>query len=264
MVALAFGMAYGDSSALEPVIKGMVLVNGGTFTMGCTEEQQDRNPDNDCYYDEKPAHKVEVGSFYISKYPVTQKQWFDIMGTTAKEQRDKTDTQGPLAGEGDNNPMYYVSWNEAQDFIGKLNAKTGKKFRLPTEAEWEYAARGGSKSKGYKYSGSNNIEEVAWYKENSCEGTFKNKSCSTRIAGKKKPNELGIYDMSGNVWEWTNSNYGGYSSSSQTNPRAPRGCYVCRGGAFYLPGWMSRVSIRDCYKPGDRFGGVGFRIVMEP
>ena len=147
-----------------------------------------------------------------------------------------------------------VSWNDIQEFITKLNAQTGKKFRLPTEAEWEYAARGGNQSKGYKYSGSNSISDVAWYDDNSGD--------KTHPVGQKTPNELGIYDMSGNVWEWCQDWYGDYSSSSQTNPTGPSsGSYrVLRGGSWNNGARNCRVSNRGSYNPDSRSYRSGFRL----
>jgi formylglycine-generating enzyme required for sulfatase activity len=159
----------------------MILVRGGTFRMGDTDGQGGDN--------EKPVHNVTLRDFYIGKYPVTQKQWVQVMGSNHSNFK------------GDDLPVEQVSWNNVQEIIKELNAKTGKKYRLPTEAEWEYAARGGNKSKGYKYSGSNDIDKVAWYADNS--------GNKTHPVGTKAPNELGIYDMSGNVWEWVNDKYGG-------------------------------------------------------
>ncbi|MDR3261780.1 MAG: formylglycine-generating enzyme family protein, partial [Tannerella sp.] len=217
----------------------MVLVRSGTFTMGCTSEQ------DVCYNDEKPAHKVTLSYFYIGKYEVTQKQWTDIMGTN------------PSKFKGDNLPVEGVSWNAVQEFISKLNAQTGKNYRLPTEAEWEYAARGGESSRGYKYSGSNNVGEVAWYSGNSGD--------KTHPVGTKKANELGIYDMSGNVWEWCSDWYGAYSSSSQTNPQgATSGSYrVARGGGWSGYARNVRVPFRNARAPGNRSSYLGFRLASS-
>ncbi|MBQ7951520.1 MAG: SUMF1/EgtB/PvdO family nonheme iron enzyme [Alistipes sp.] len=209
------------SSDSDSTIGGldMVFVKGGTFTMGATSEQG-----ADAYDDEKPAHSVTLSDFYIGKYEVTQAQWRAVMGSN------------PSSFKGDNLPVENVSWNDIQKFIQKLNTQTGKEFRLPTEAEWEYAARGGSKSRGYKYSGSNNIGDVAWYSGNS--------GSKTHPVGQKQPNELGIYDMSGNVWEWCSDWYGSYSSSSQTNPKGPNsGDYrVLRGGDWGMIFWKNIYS----------------------
>jgi formylglycine-generating enzyme required for sulfatase activity len=250
----------------------IVFVKGGTFTMGCTAEQG-----SDCESDEKPAHSVTVSDFYIGKYEVTQEQWIRVMG-------------------GNNNPSYFkggklpvetVSWNDVQKFILKMNTLTGKKYRLPTEAEWEYAARGGQNSKGYKYSGSNNAGNVAWYIVNSGDkvlrdGLFEkyvnkrdidgygkvltsNKN-RTHPAGTKLPNELGIYDMSGNVWEWMSDWYGEYSSTAQINPKGPStGSYrVGRGGSWSGGARYCRVSDRDYSIPGFSGYFVGFRLVLSP
>ena len=212
----------------------MVYVEGGAFMMGCTLEQ------GNCRNEEKPVHPVKVSDFYIGKYPVTQKQWFEIMGTDVYQQRDKRGPDFSVLSEGDNYPMYYVSWDEAQDFIKKLNEKTSKHYRLPTEAEWEYAARGGNKSRGYTYSGSNEADEVAWYKNNS--------GGEMHPVGTKKANELGIYDMSGNLLEWTNdwfdSSY--YENSPTQNPEGPAsGMWrVRRGGSYAFNMGVSRVSFR--------------------
>ena len=221
----------------------MVYVEGGTFTMGATPEQG-----SDAESDEKPAHKVTLSSYYIGKFEVTQAQWRTIMG------------KNPSNFTGDNNPVEKVSWHEAQEFCQKLSSLTGKNYRLPTEAEWEYAARGGNKSKGYKYSGSNTIGDVAWYTSNS--------GSKTHPVGQKQPNELGIYDMSGNVYEWCSDWYSSsyYSSSPQTNPTGPtRGSRrVYRGGSWYNGAYYCRVSYRGNDYPGDRYNGMGFRIVCEP
>ena len=240
-----------------PVIE-MVFVEGGTFTMGCVPEQGD-----DCVADEKPAHRVTLGDFYIGKYEVTQGQWREIMGTDVRRQRDNIHERLPLYGVGDNYPMYYVNWYETQEFIRKLNEKTGGNYRLPTEAEWEYAARGGNKSRGYRYSGSDIIGEVAWYFENSGDNGG-NMNGMTHQVGRKKENELGIHDMTGNVWEWVSGFYGIYSSEPQTNPEGDTGWLrVLRGGSWFYHPWPERVSIRGSSAAENLGGHIGFRLVRD-
>lgn len=231
----------------EPV---MVEVQGGTFWMGCTSEQQ-----GSCDSDESPLHSVTLSSFKIAKYEVTQAQWQLLMGTSISQQQSKAGASS-LYGVGDNYPMYYVSWNEAQEFISRLNAATGKNYRLPTEAEWEYAARGGNQSRGYKYSGSNFVEQVAWYGENS--------GSTTHPVGTKQPNELGIYDMSGKVWEWCYDWYGSYSSAQQRDPiGASSGSHrVFRGGSWSDDASSCRVADRSSRTPSLRNSHLGFRLVL--
>jgi formylglycine-generating enzyme required for sulfatase activity len=219
----------------------MEFVRGGTFEMGGTPEQG-----SDCYDNEKPVHDVTVSDFYIGKYPVTQRLWAQVMG------------ENPSKFLGDDLPVENVSWNDVQEFIAKLNRQTGKKYRLPTEAEWEYAVRGGNRGKGYKYAGSDNIGDVAWYKGNS--------DYKPRPVGTKQPNELGIYDMSGNVWEWVNDWYGGYAAEAQGNPEGPSaGSHrVHRGGSCYSAARHCRVSLRYGHGPGHRDGDLGFRLAVSP
>jgi formylglycine-generating enzyme required for sulfatase activity len=208
--------------------------------MGCTSEQG-----SDCDDNEKPAHSVTVSSFSIGKYEITQAQWETIMDSN------------PTDFKGDNLPVENVSWEEVQEFISRLNKATGKKYRLPTEAEWEYAARDGKKSRNYKYSGSNSIDEVAWYEDNS--------GYKTHPVGTKKANKLGIYDMSGNVYEWCNDWYGDYSSSAQTNPvGASSGSRrVIRGGGWNNDARGCRVVTRYGGSPGDRGINLGLRLACS-
>lgn len=231
----------------------MVYVEGGTFTMGATSEQSGEAGSN-----ESPAHSVTLDSYYIAECEVTQAQWQKIMGTTVYQQRDKANTSWPMRGVGDSHPMYYISWEEAQNFCRELSAITGKAYLLPTEAQWEYAARGGKHSKGYKYSGSYTIDAVAWYSDNS--------GSTTHPVKQKRANELGLYDMSGNVWEWCSDWYGLYSSSSQNNPTgASSGQYrVLRGGSWYYITQYCRSSKRGYYTPSNRYNNYGFRVVCLP
>ena len=215
----------------------MVYVEGGTFDMGATSEQG-----SDAYGNESPVHQVTVSSFYMGETEVTQRQWKAIMGSN------------PSYFTGDNRPVERVSWNDCQMFIQKLNQLTGRTFRLPTEAEWEYAARGGVHHSGYKYAGSNSVGGVAWYHDNSGSQTHDVKT--------KQPNALGLYDMSGNVWEWCSDCFGSYSSGAQTDPQGPSsGSYrVLRGGSLDGSARYCRVSRRDGYYPGDRDCSIGFRL----
>jgi formylglycine-generating enzyme required for sulfatase activity len=220
----------------------MVFVQGGTFTMGCTAEQG-----TDCWDNEKPAHTVTLSSFYIGKYEVTQAQWEAVMGDNPSEFKYC-----------ENCPVENVNWNDCQVFIQKLNAKTGKNYRLPTEAEWEYAARGGNMSKGYKYAGSSVLDDVAWY-----EGTSNKK---TYPVGQKLPNELGIYDMSGNVDEWCSDYWkDSYNAFAENNPRGPEiGDYhVFRGGSWIHVPSCCEVWNRHYY-PDFRNENTGFRLVLVP
>jgi len=225
----------------------MVPVAAGTFEMGCTSEQG-----GDCNENEKPSHSVTLSSYYIGKYEVTQGLWTAVMGNLPTLMLPP---HGGAGYGGDNYSVYYVSWNDiVDDFIPKLNELTGKTYRLPTEAEWEYAARGGNKSAGYKYSGSNTIGNVAWYADN---------SIKTYEVGTKSPNELGIYDMSGNVLEWVSDWYRSYSSGAQTDPSGPiSGSYrVYRGGSWSVSAKGCRVSNRDGNYPGRSYNFLGFRLV---
>ena len=221
------------------VIFNMIKVDGGTFTMGATSEQ--KNPDDD----EKPTHQVTLSSYYIGETEVTQALWKAMMGNN------------PSYFKGDNLPVEKVSWEDCQTFIGKLNDLTGKSFRLPTEAEWEYAARGGKRSNHTQYSGGSMIDDVAWYRGNSGSKTHSVKT--------KKPNELGLYDMSGNVWEWCQDWYGSYGSYVQTNPTGPgSGAYrVDRGGGWDYNERGCRSSNRSSYSPGYRFCSLGLRLALS-
>jgi formylglycine-generating enzyme required for sulfatase activity len=219
----------------------MVRVKGGTFTMGATAEQG-----GDAYDDEKPAHQVTLSSFMMGQTEVTQELWEAVMGNN------------PSSFKGAKRPVERVSWDDCQEFIKKLNALTGQNFRLPTEAEWEYAARGGSKSQGYKYSGSNNVDDVAWYAGNSGDKTHE--------VATKQPNELGLYDMSGNVREWCQDWYGEnyYSSSPSSNPQGPSsGSYrVRRGGSWINNARFCRVARRYRGDADFRYGNLGFRLAL--
>ena len=224
----------------------MIYVEGGTFTMGCTSEQGD-----DCRENEKPAHKVSLSGFYIGKYPVTNQEFEAVMGSSPSRIKGCPDC-----------PVENVNWFEAQEFIEKLNEITGKKYRLPTEAEWEYSARGGvsatiNNRQSYKYSGSNNIDEVAWYQSS--------KESRINPVGLKKPNKPGIYDMSGNVWEWCSDWYGEYTPKPKTNPTGvERSRFkVLRGGSWIVTENNCRVSARHRYFPNTKTYDFGFRIASD-
>ncbi len=217
----------------------MIMVEGGTFTMGATSEQG-----SDAWDEEEPIHKVTLSSFMMGKYEVTQALWTSVMG------------DNPSHHEGDDLPVENVSWNDCQTFIEKLNSLTGKNFRLPTEAEWEYAARGGNKSRGYKYAGGDNIDDVAWY--------YGNSGNKTHAVGTKQPNELGLYDMSGNVREWCSDWNGGYSSSAQTNPTGATSGFlrVRRGGGWGDIAMDCRVSRRYILTPDYSLNFLGLRLAL--
>lgn len=253
----------------------MVFLQGGTYLTGCTKEQG-----SDCIDAEKPGHSVTVGDFYMGKFELTVKQFKKFIDATnyhtdadkegwsycskgiSWEKKYgvnwKCDVSGNIYDTDvskNTYPVIHVSWNDANAYCNWLSEKTGKTYRLPTEAEWEYAARGGNKSKGYKYSGSNNIDDVAWY-----DGNSDNK---THQVGKKQQNELGIYDMSGNVWEWCSDWFKGYRGSSKVNDFTGIN-RVLRGGSWYFFAGYSRVSFRYYGNPKYRYYYDGFRVVMEP
>ena len=231
----------------------MVKVKGGTFMMGATD-QDDEASDR-----EKPAHKVTLDDYYIAETQVTQALWQAVMGTTIQKQAQQGDWSTDLKGVGDNNPMYYISWYDCQEFIQKLNQLTGGTFALPTEAQWEFAARGGNFSKGYKYAGSNNLGDVAWFGDNSND--------ETHPVAQKKANELGLYDMSGNVWEWCNDWFDEYyyQSSPERNPQGPTsgGDRVLRGGSWSDDAGDCLVSSRGDDFPGYRDYVSGMRLSLS-
>lgn len=249
---------YGDTSetaggnkvfTVNGVTFTMVFVESGTFTMGATAEQQTPNKD------EKPPHRVTLTKdFYIGETEVTQALWKAVMGFTPTASGSQWST---ASGLGDDFPAYYISYEDVQQFISQLNSLTGSQFRMPTEAEWEYAARGGSKSKGYQYSGSNNIGDVAWYTNNSGDKTHAVKT--------KKANELGLYDMSGNVWEWCSDWKGDYTSSPAVDPTGPDsgGWRVYRGGGWFSTARSCRVAFRDDGDPSHCGSSIGFRLVLS-
>jgi formylglycine-generating enzyme required for sulfatase activity len=235
----------------------MVFVQGGSYVMGCTTEQsfncEELNEElknkckNNCFEWELPVHSVTLSDFYICRFEITQKQWKSVMEDTLINSFFK----------GDELPVESVSWVEIQQFINKLNKKTGKNYRLPTEAEWEFAARGGNKSLRYRYSGDNNIDSVAWYKENA--------GGCTHPVGTKKANELGAYDMSGNVWEWCNDIFTEYNLDNQdvAVESSDEKYYVLRGGSWDSGVITARVSFRYDDLPHSTNFGIGFRLALS-
>ena len=238
-LGLRLCLSADESFTVNGVSFAMVPVAGGIFTMGATSEQGTNIDSN-----EKPTHQVTLSSYMIGKTEVTQELWFAVMGSK------------PSYFRGDNLPVEQVSWDDCQKFITKLNALTGKNFRLPTEAEWEYAARGGNMSQGYKYSGSNEIGDVAWHANNS--------GLRSASVASKAPNELGIYDMSGNLWEWCSDWYGSYSSTAQTNPTGPDSGSnrIIRGGSWGHDLLDCRVARRGAIGQTSRSIGFGLRLAF--
>ena len=259
----------------------MVFVEGGSFRMGCTESQlitnKSVNPPHILLEpDEVPWHDVTLSSCHIGQTPVTQELWMAVMG------------ENPSRYNGDKRPVECVSWHDCQEFIRRLNELTGERFRLPTEAEWEFAARGGNKSKDYRYSGSNILNDVGWYWKNSGDITLEclndqfscseddvhfderynieNMHCQTHEVSAKSPNELGIYDMSGNVFEWCNDWFDGdyYMQSPKNNPQGPEiGQFrVMRGGSCFASVEDCRNAHRLCASPDSRICNVGFRLAL--
>ena len=241
---------------LSQLLGNMVKVKGGSFQMGGTSEQG-----SEVWDWEKPVHSVTLSDYYICKYEVSQQEWEAVMG------------KNPSSFQGHDLPVEQVSWEDCQAFIQRLNTLTGLDFKLPTESQWEYAARGGSKSQGTKYSGSNTLSEVGWFWENSGEeilgGEWEVKkvtknNCRPHPVGQKRPNELGLYDMSGNVYEWCSDRYGRYRRKSQTDPIGPGSGSnrVIRGGCWNYQARESRVSYRFVNNPGNRINILGLRLVF--
>ena len=218
----------------------MVQVQGGTFTMGCTREQRP------CYDHEKPAHQVQVRAFQIGKYEVTQQLWEVVMGKNPSDFDNCPQC-----------PVEQVNWEDVQNFLKALN-QTGAQYRLPTEAEWEYAARGGQQSRGYQYAGGENLDAVGWYEENSGD--------KPHPVGQKQANELGLYDLSGNVSEWVADWYGPYTVGPVTDPRGPAegADRVSRGGSWINPARGCRAADRFWGSPGVHTSSLGFRLARTP
>ena len=223
---------------------GMVPVEGGEFDMG--------DEHGDLWDWCRPAHQVKVSDFYLGKHPVTQELWEAVMG------------DNPSFFKGKQRPVERVSWEDAQIFIKKLNGITGKHFRLPSEGEWEYAARGGPHKSPYRYAGSDKLKEVGWFEDNS--------HGETKPVGLKAPNELGLYDMSGNVWEWCEDWYGGsdyYQECKRTglteNPAGPKSgsLRVFRGGSYFSGALLCRVAYRNHSTPSLRHRYLGFRLALS-
>ncbi len=272
------GQKLTDSSKSKVQYPEMGYVEGGSFTMGCKGSQL-----NKCNNNETPAHKVHVYNFYISKYLITVKEFRRFIKATGY--RTTADVEGSsmtvlyggkadfksgvnweydAAGNKrdasqDDQPVVHISWNDAEAYCEWLSKETGKIFRLPTEAEWEFAARGGNKSHGYKFSGGNNFLDIGWFTDNSGNQTHK--------VGLKKPNELGLYDMNGNVWEWVNDWYDEayYANSPEDNPKGPQNgeLKLMRGGSWNNPPDASSVYYRNCHTPDSRKGTYGFRIAGD-
>ena len=224
----------------------MVAVEGGVFQMG--------SDDSDADSDEKPVHQVKLSSYSIGQTEVTQELWEAVMGSN------------PSNFKGLKRPVEKVSWNDCQTFITKLNALTGQQFRLPTEAEWEFAARGGVKSQGYKYAGSSTIDDVAWYAVNSYNLGSNDPNYGTHEVATKQPNELGIFDMSGNVYEWCQDWYSStyYSSSVINNPAGPdtSSNRVLRGGSWDGYAGSCRVANRGYDTPAGTYRYLGLRLAL--
>jgi formylglycine-generating enzyme required for sulfatase activity len=239
----------GDLNTIESISGNMVTISGGTFLMGCTDE------DTTCDPDESPQHEVTISPFEISRYEVTQGQWEAVMGSLP------SNIESHSLGQGDNYPVYYVSWNDVQGFIDELNFQTDINYRLPTEAEWEYAARAGTETKWYCGDDENCVDDIAWYDEEF--GTDK-----THPVGQKDSNGWGLYDMSGNVWEWVQDWYSDsyYSVSYSDDPTGPAsGSHrVIRGGGWTCNAMISRSSRRISSPPSSRGYGTGFRLVLSP
>jgi len=251
----------------------MIFVKGGTFTMGCTNEQ------SDCWDNEKITHQVTVNSFYMAACETTvanfkkfvdssgyktdaeKAGWSYVKKGSAWEMMDSVNwrcgVDGKKLPENDwNHPVVNISWNDAKAYCDWLSKKTGKTYRLPTEAEWEFAARGGNKSEGTKFSGSNKPGDVSWYADNS--------EKNIHAVGQKTANELGLFDMSGNVWEWCNDWEGDYSATAQINPKGPSTGVnkILRGGSFLSFYWSIRTTNRNSYNPANSCTANGFRVVM--
>ena len=236
-----------DDGSLCVYINSLVLkmlpVEGGTFMMGHGKR------DAALYHCEsaEPAHKVTVGDFYLGQFEVTQELWNEVMDTNPSKWKDMAHL-----------PVESVSWNDVQVFIARLSQFTGYRFRLPTEAEWEFAARGGKKSKGYTYPGTTrNLDDYAWFGSNSAN--------RTHPVGQKLPNELGLYDMGGNVWEWCNDWASPYTADAQHNPQGPKTGEnkIARGGCMISPAWGCAVSDRCWYLPDHGYGFYGFRLALD-
>ncbi|MDR2233837.1 MAG: formylglycine-generating enzyme family protein [Tannerella sp.] len=229
-----------DTESLDQLKIEMVAVQGGTFSMGSDEKS-----DFPRYFDDGPVHQVTLSDFYIGKFEVTQALWKAVMGSN------------PSSFKGDNLPVENVSWKDVNLFILKLNSMTGKQYRLPTESEWEFAAGGGISSKHFKFSGSNTADNVAWFDQNS--------GNKTHPVGSKTANELGIHDMSGNVWEWCSDWYRKYFENAQTNPKGPSSGYdrIRRGGAWNFDAYRVRVTFRDLENADIGSSTCGFRLACD-
>ena len=237
----------------------MKYVEGDRFIMGAQSfGHQWANFDSEAAGDETPPHFVTLSSFYIGETEVTQGLWEAVMGTTVEQQRDKANPEWPLRGVGADYPMYYVSWYDCQEFVLRLNELTGRTFRLPTEAEWEFAARGGKEAKGDRYAGNRRMGLAGWY--------YMNRASSSHPVKGKAVNELGLYDMSGNVWEWCSDWYGIYERLPQTDPQGPVSGEerVLRGGGWAYYASRCRVSFRYKFNPEHCNSSYGFRLVMVP
>ncbi len=238
-------------ACIDALANDMILVSGGTFLMGAIDT------DDDAWNNERPQHSVTLSDFYICKYEVTQELWVAVMGCNPTYNNDGWTEQ---YGKGDKYPAYRISWNDCDTFIQKLNAKTGLKFRLPTEAEWEFAAKGGNVTNKYTYAGSNTIDDVAWYSGNS--------DSKTHEVGNKQGNELGLYDMSGNVWEWCSDWYDVTyyrDSRDAVDPQGPTTgtCRVTRGGGYSDEAKSCRVLRRDYVHPRICYTSYGMRLALS-